>query len=172
MHSNPKAVWERALPFPLQRTSFLINKNDDLEVCDFGNASRMDEGEIMRLTGIQCTPIYAPPEFFIQGCIFPTSDIWSLGMILYRIYYCKNFWNMNELTQYIENLKAQKIKTLNPTVNEDPICSNRITEIIRGCLHHDPNQRITIENIITAFDSYLVSIYQSQIDSSPVLKYL
>lgn len=134
--------------------NFLIKKNGELEICDFGDASRLGEGEIMRLTGIQYTPIYAPPEFFIQKGIFPTSDIWSLGIILYKIYYGKNFWCMKEQHKYIEELRAQKIKTLNPTVAEDPICSSKITDIIRGCLHHDPNQRITIKRIWEIFNSY------------------
>lgn len=148
--------------------NFLIKKNGDLEICDFGSTSKMDTGEIIRRTSIQYTEIYAPPEFFIEGGICPTSDLWPTGMILYQIFYGKKFWDRHELKTYINNLKTQKI---NPTVNEDPKCPKIITEIIRGCLHHDPKRRTPIKEIIRMFDSYLASVYLSQLDSSPVLKH-
>ena len=87
-------------------------------------------GESSRVLG--APGIYAAPEIAGGGGILPASDVWSLGMTL-----------VEALTQHPPVLQGtERDEPVVPTALPAPFL-----EIARNCLHWNPRQRWTVEQI-------------------------
>lgn len=66
--------------------NILLNEVGDIKLCDFGVSKRFKKGELLNE---RCgTPIYIPPEMFLEIPYDGTlSDVWSLGIVLYVMLY-------------------------------------------------------------------------------------
>jgi serine/threonine-protein kinase len=72
----------------LKPSNILIDANGEPHVSDFGLAKRLEAEESVTHTGaILGTPCYMSPEQAAgsRGDVGPTSDVWSLGAILYQL---------------------------------------------------------------------------------------
>lgn len=82
-----------------------MNSDDEVKLGDFGFACRLrSEGELKR---DPCgTPNFASPELIGGfGYSYP-SDVWSLGVILYRMKYGVCPFEMFELNQTLFKIKS------------------------------------------------------------------
>jgi len=135
--------------------NILVTFNDELKLCDLGSSSKIKQGDLKQSNG-PYTPFYAPPEV-IKGSVHPNSDIWSMGLIFYLIYYGKNFWDLKNFNEEYVN-KVKSGIDFDPEVQWDPRkCPKQIVEIIKGCLHHEASQRKHIKEIDKMLNNYLLS---------------
>ena len=95
----------------------------------------------------------APPEFIVQedgeiGEVGLYSDIWSLGIILFEIYYDKPFWGKMTNDSVIFKIKTKDV----PLAKESKDVPSEITSIVNRALVHEGKNRITITEAFTLFE--------------------
>ena len=134
----------------LKPENFLISKNE-VQICDFGTI-RTIKGEIETKTlNNFFTPQYAPPEIVNEENVIGLySDVWSLGVILYEIYYGEKFWGgikNAKISVFMEKQEFPKVKLENINVPKE------IQQIIKGSLVYDREKRMDLMKIMKLFDS-------------------
>ena len=134
----------------LKPANFLImNERNDLQICDFGTIRKLSKDTTTTLNQAY-TIQYAPPEFVLQKeKASLASDIWSLGIIIYEIYYSKPFWEERknvEIERFLKENQDPHIKLYSPEV------PSQIQEIIREAVRFDRHDRMKLKVILLKFD--------------------
>ena len=80
LHSN------RVVHRDLKPQNILIGSGGLVKLCDFGFARAMSTQSIV-LTSIKGTPLYMAPELVREQEYNHTVDLWSLGVILYELFW-------------------------------------------------------------------------------------
>ena len=132
----------------LKPENFLLTKFGELQICDFGTIRKLNTEETYTLNATY-TVRYAPPEFINDLNIAGSySDIWSLGIILYQIYYGEDLWKGYKEKQIEESVKMNKIPNVEYSLN----VPKEITNIIKESLKIVGKERISISEINKKFD--------------------
>ena len=87
---------------------------------------------------------YAPPEFIKEdGLAGGYSDVWSIGLILYYIYYGEDLWKgFNE-----KGIQAEIKKNNIPNIEYIEDVPPGMTDIIKEALVFEGKKRIKIEEM-------------------------
>jgi hypothetical protein len=121
----------------LKPANVMIDENGDVRVTDFGLAGLVKEfGADEAIAG---TPAYMSPEQLAGKELSVTSDIYSLGLVLYEVFTGKKAFTANTLP---ELLKLRTTAASPPTPSSvikdiDPV----VEQVILRCLEHDPEKR-------------------------------
>ena len=78
LHSN------RIIHRDMKPQNVLIGSNGRIKLCDFGFARAMSTNTVV-LTSIKGTPLYMSPELVKEQPYDGTSDLWSLGVIMFEM---------------------------------------------------------------------------------------
>ena len=135
----------------LKPENFLISKSKELQICDFGTI-RTIKGENENQTLSQFyNPQYAPPEIVNEENIIGLySDIWSLGIMLYEIYYGEKFWKGFTRREILIKMAKNEL----PQVKfEDSNVPKEIQKIIKGTIVFEGKKRIDLMKILELFES-------------------
>ena len=120
--------------------NILIDLNNTIKICDFGVSRKIEKGNLIYE---RCgTPAYIAPEIYSKiGYEDGKCDIWSAGITLYYMLSGNLPFkgsNIQELEKVILSGEYEKIKDV----------SNEANNIIDGMLRIDPNNRLTIDEIL------------------------
>ena len=83
------------------------------------------------------TPLYVAPEMLTDCMALPSSDLWSLGVIIYRMH-----TGRYPFTSPIESNLFQKILSLDFSWPEDFIVSEEAKDIVERLLKLNPPERL------------------------------
>ena len=159
IRENPKMPLERLLNFArqiaealaaahaegvvhrdLKPQNLLVDKNDQIFVCDFGLAKSFEEGAIgMTRTGAFLgTPRYMSPEQVEGKPADGRADLYAFGLILYEMV-VGDVPFTGESTLKVMYQRIQE-KPKSPKILR-PDLPNWLVKIIMRCLERDPNDR-------------------------------
>ena len=147
MHLYKKKIVHR----DIKPENFLITKNGEVQIADFGTIRKMQNNETKTLNAAY-TVRYAPPEF-ILGTNFAGfySDVWSIGLVLFQIYYGVDFWKGYAEKDIEESIKGKKI----PSFEYCKDVPKEITDIIKEAVVLDEKARISIVEIQKRFEKII-----------------
>lgn len=107
LHSN------RIIHRDMKPQNILIGPHGTIKLCDFGFARAMS-CNTMVLTSIKGTPLYMAPELVQEQAYNHTADLWSLGCILYELYYGQPPFYTNNIYTLIQQIVRDPVKFPEP----------------------------------------------------------
>ncbi|RNF20336.1 mitogen-activated protein kinase kinase 2 [Trypanosoma conorhini] len=120
LHSN------RIMHRDMKPQNILVGQNGAVKLADFGFARSMSYNTMV-LTSIKGTPLYMAPELVQEQPYNHCADLWSLGCILYQLYYGKPPFYTNHLYKLINQIVNDPVKF------EEPI-SPDFKSLLKGLL--------------------------------------
>ncbi len=121
--------------------NLLLTKNNILKIIDFGFSYQNKMSNDMYKT-ICGTPMYMSPELLSGKPYSKKSDLWSLGIIAYELFHCKNpYGKPRNIQELIYAINTYKI------LYRDDI-SNHFLDFLKNLLIIDPNDRLDYDNLL------------------------
>ena len=153
MHSQTPPIIHR----DLKPENILIDDNLNIELCDFGIYKLIsDEKSRTHTENRVFTVRYAPPEVINSlNFICKGSDIWSLGLILYDIFYEAQSWTGLSSDDIINSIKKQRPFVVKSNKN----IPNLIICMIKKCTNYEYDQRPKIIDLQNQLNE-LISEFQ------------
>lgn len=134
LHSN------RIIHRDMKPQNVLIGSNGRIKLCDFGFARAMSSNTIV-LTSIKGTPLYMSPELVKEQPYDATSDLWSLGVILYELYVGQPPFYTNSIYSLINIIVKDPVKY--PTD-----ISKEFKSFLQGLLQKNPTRRLNWPHLL------------------------
>ena len=125
----------RILHRDMKPQNVLLGKGGVVKLCDFGFARAMSMNTLV-LTSIKGTPLYMSPELVEEKPYDHTSDLWSLGCILYELYTGQPPFYTNSIFQLVSLIIKDDIKW-------PKSMSDNFRSFLKGLLTKDPKKRLT-----------------------------
>jgi TPR repeat protein len=142
LHSQSPPIVHR----DLKPENILMNDEFNIELCDFGVYKTLYIDKTIAETLNQFYTVrYAPPEV-IKNCQFicKASDIWSLGLVLYDIFYDSQAWIGLSSEEVFDAIKKEKPF---PAKKCEQVPTG-ITTMIRNCTNYEHSKRPKIADIL------------------------
>lgn len=133
----------------LKPQNILLHKEGDVllvKIADFGFAKYFESLEEDTMMETLCgTPLYLAPEIIKEKRYTIYSDLWSIGVIIYQLFYHTTpFKQPKNILELIRNLDVMKI-SFNNKDNKNLISSDA-KDLMVNLLSIDPSKRITWGN--------------------------
>lgn len=145
-------------------------KNGTLKLTDFGFAKEAHARDT--LTTPCYTPYYVAPEVLGSKKYDLSCDIWSLGVIIY-ILLCgfPPFYSVQGLPMSPGMKKRIRLGQYEFPKPEWAEVSDEAKELIRGCLNTNPEERLTIDQVLqTKWVSQCNTVPQTPLQTGSILK--
>jgi serine/threonine protein kinase len=128
LHSN------RIIHRDMKPQNVLIGSNGKIKLCDFGFARAMSTNTIV-LTSIKGTPLYMSPELVKEEPYDASSDLWSLGIILFELFVGQPPFYTNSIYTLINNIVKDPVKYPSDM-------SKEFKTFLQGLLQKNPAKRL------------------------------
>ena len=125
---------KRIIHRDMKPQNVLIGPNGRVKLCDFGFARAMSSNTIV-LTSIKGTPLYMSPELVQEQPYDATSDLWSLGVILYELYCGQPPFYTNSIYTLINQIVKEPVKY-------PADISKEFKSFLQGLLQKNPKKRL------------------------------
>ena len=109
-----------------------------IRLLDFGFACELPHGDKTVLHESIGTPSYMSPEMLQRKNYTSSSDLWSLGMVLYEAAYGNLPWTGRNESDLLKNIQMKEL-----VLPKKPSLPEKLQNIIKGCLVKKPGDRIS-----------------------------
>ena len=121
----------------LKPQNILLTNELNIKITDFGFARKFDKNILLNtLCG---SPMYMAPEIINKQDYSIKSDLWSVGIIIYQMFYGKVPYDVNNFIQLIKEINTKQI---NYNIKGIKISKNALN-LLKGLLTIDVKDRIT-----------------------------
>lgn len=120
----------------LTLNNILIDKESNIKVIDFG-LSRLENENKPKIRG---ELMFSSPETIKYGKVSQASDIWSLGIILFKLFSGKFPFEGN-------TSKILSLRILEKPINYDKIYEVKEKDLLKNLLNRNPEKRILIKDL-------------------------
>ncbi|CAK64627.1 unnamed protein product (macronuclear) [Paramecium tetraurelia] len=142
----------------LKIDNILIDDENQVKIIDFGLACQFINVESRN---ISCgTPGYIAPEVLINKSFDYKSDIFSIGVVMYQLYFNKHLFQAEQVADILKLNKKFTISRL--SVLDIPDCGY---QFLISLLNHNPTQRITASQALSHW--YMNSIKEEHFTKVP-----
>jgi len=150
LHSQTPPIIHR----DLKPENILVDGDFNIELCDFGIYKLIsDEKSKTNTENRIFTVRYAPPEVINNlNFICKGSDIWSLGLIFYDLFYESQPWMGFSSDEIINGFKKQRPFVVKSNKN----VPNKIISIIKQSTHYEYDERPKINEIKNYLDEIIM----------------
>jgi fused-like protein len=152
---------KRIIHRDMKPQNILVGRNGTVKLADFGFARAMS-CNTMVLTSIKGTPLYMAPELVQEQSYTHTADLWSLGCILYELYYGQPPFYTNNIYTLIQQIVRDPVKFPEPI-------SPAFRSFLQGLLTKNANARLNWPTLAahpfvldSAEDLRLIAIHQEK----------
>ena len=136
LHSLPNPIIHNELT---PQNVMLDAVNHRAVIIDFGHARRMsDDRRTFDRKGL--SPYYLAPET-VGGLFSPQSDLFSVGVMAYRLLYGMLPWSVKQRDDFDERLQAEREKPLKVMALSNIAVPDVMVKTIAKALSTDPNDR-------------------------------
>lgn len=120
----------------LKPHNIMLDRNGEVLICDFGLAAVASELNAAEIR--QGTPAYMAPEQIKGTEVTHSSDLYSLGLVLYELFTGKRAYTASNINEMLNQQEAMSLTSMSSHANDiDPAVEN----IIRRCLDPVPANR-------------------------------
>ncbi len=119
----------------IKPSNIMISKQNVVKIMDFGLAKSPGEETLTDAGSISGTIMYMSPEQLQGGKLAPTTDIYSLGLVLYELAAGKHPFSDGDAAYH--HIHTQPV----PPVQLRQEIPGKLNEIILKCLEKDPSKR-------------------------------
>ena len=125
----------------LKPQNILVTTDDILKISDFGFAKSYNPDAELQQT--MCgSPLYMAPEILEQKRYTDKVDLWSIGVIMYELYFNEVPVKGKNIVDLIKNVRRFKFKI--PNTNKK--CSSNCLDLMKMLLKTNPNDRCSWED--------------------------
>ena len=141
LHSN------KIIHRDIKPQNILIQEPLIIKICDFGFSQTFKE-EINMFQTVCGTPLYMSPEILRMQQYTIKSEIWSLGVLFYNIFFNSHpYGELLSVNDYRSKLQTElNIPQITVFDNED--INQTINQLIKNMLSLEPDNRLNIQEII------------------------
>ena len=137
----------------LKPQNILVFNDNTIRISDFGFAKSYNPDEDLQQT--MCgSPLYMAPEILQGNTYTDSADLWSVGVIMYELFYNTVPISGINIADLINNLKTYTYKKY-----DDKSISDSCDNLLRSLLKIDPLERISWDDFIShpwfSQDSYI-----------------
>jgi len=124
----------------------LTNNYKVLKIADFGLAKYMNDNELVNT--VCGSPLYMAPELFIKDKYSNKTDLWSIGLILFKMLYGFHPYNNCNTYSELENINTNETDIeIPPKTNTNKNISKECLDLLRSLLKKKSSERITWDNL-------------------------
>lgn len=131
---------QRIIHRDMKPQNILITAKGSLKLCDFGFARALSYTTLF-LNSIKGTPLYMAPELVQEQQYDEKIDVWSLGIILYELYYGQPPFFTNSIYKLIQMIVNDPIEWPGPI-------SDTFKSFLLTMLQKNPDERISCEDLL------------------------
>ncbi|CAD8043083.1 unnamed protein product [Paramecium primaurelia] len=155
----------------LKSSNILIKEDGQLKIADFGVAKILSEDKMAKtITG---SPFYLSPEISQGQDYTYSSDIWSLGCILFEMCTLKRAFDGDQFDQVLNKIQQRKLQQeiliqdqIDPTISDTRTYTSELVNLIQSLLNVDPSKRPTAKELLRS--SYIAKIMLQSFEKKSV----
>ena len=142
----------------IKPANILINSQGFVKLTDFGIAKNLENTSNLSKTYVG-TRNYMSPERIIGNEYSYSSDIWSLGLVIYEL--ATGIFPYQNGNDYLMQIK-KIVEDPEPSLNDNGDFSEDLINFVQGCLKKDPNERFTVTELLC--HNWIVNNYDNDYD--------